>query len=72
MFPDARFVERSAAYETPVDAYSVVHTQTYRYDGERRYGYIKRDERWFYFRDGVFVKWGKPRDWPAGMRAGGE
>jgi hypothetical protein len=64
LFPDARFVERSSAYAEPVDAYSVVHKQTYRYDGERRYGYVKRDERWFYFGGGQFVKWGKPRDWP--------
>lgn len=64
LFPDARFVERSSAYAEPVDAYSVAHKQTYRYDGERRYGYVKRDERWFYFQAGEFVKWGKPRDWP--------
>jgi hypothetical protein len=71
MFPDARFVERNSASATPVDAYSVVHKQTYRLDGERRYGYIKREERWFYFSDGSFVKWGRARDWPA-PAAGGE
>lgn len=64
LFPEARFIERSSAYTEPVDAYSVVHKQTYRFDGDRRYGYIKRDERWFYFQGDRFVKWGKPRDWP--------
>lgn len=64
LFPGARFVERSSAYQQPVDAYSVVHKQTYRFDDDRRYGYIKRDERWFYFQGDSFIKWGKPRDWP--------
>lgn len=64
LFPDARFVERTVVDGAPVDAWSVVHKQLYRYDSDRRYGYIKRDERWFYFRNGSFVKWGKARDWP--------
>ena len=72
LFAESTFVERSAAYETPVDAYAVIHKQVYRFDGERKYGYVKRDERWFYFRDGVFIKQGKPRDWPAPVRGEGE
>ena len=61
LFPEASFVERRG--EPPVDAYSLELQQKYRY-ANKSYGYIARDEAWFYFRNNVFVKWGSPHDFP--------
>ncbi|MFG0286358.1 MAG: hypothetical protein ACF8R7_18240 [Phycisphaerales bacterium JB039] len=72
LFPQARFMERNSSFATPVDAFAVIHKQVYRFDGERRYGHIKRDERWFYFRSDVLVKQGEARDWPAPVRGEGQ
>jgi hypothetical protein len=61
LFPEAKFVERRG--EPPVDAYSVELVQKYR-QANKTYGYVSRDESWFYFRNNVFVKWGAPHDFP--------
>jgi hypothetical protein len=62
IFPMATFVERRAAGGA-CDAYSVRVCEKYRYRDES-YGYVSRDEKWFYFKDDVFVKWGDPGQWP--------
>lgn len=62
LFPTATFVERLAG-PPAVDAYSVRVDEVYRYRGHN-YGYMARDEKWFYFRDGAFVKFGDPREFP--------
>ncbi|MBS0195406.1 MAG: hypothetical protein JSR77_01480 [Planctomycetes bacterium] len=59
-FPQAQFVERK---DNSTDAYSVELRQKYRYRTSS-YGYLARDEAWFFFRNGTFVKWGSPHDWP--------
>lgn len=61
LFPEARFVERQG--EPPVDAYSVELKQKYRF-ANKSYGYVARDEAWFYFKNNQFVKWGAPFSFP--------
>lgn len=61
-FPDAKFVERREL-GSPVDAYSVRIDQVYRREG-KSYGYLARDEAWFFFREGRFIKRGAAGQWP--------
>jgi hypothetical protein len=62
IFPNALFVEQQAD-AAPVDAYSVKLNIPYRFrDGSSIH--TAQDEAWFYFRDGNFVKWGEPNQWP--------
>lgn len=63
LFPDAKFVERREAGGSRFDAYSVRVEEKFRYRDES-YGYMARDEKWFYFRNEVFVKWSAPKEWP--------
>lgn len=65
LFPTATFAERREVGLTKIDAYSVRVEEKFRYRDES-YGYMARDEKWFYFRDGVFVKWSGPNQWPEG------
>lgn len=65
LFPDAKFVERREAEGSKFDAYSVRVEEKFRYRDES-YGYMARDEKWFYFRNDVFVKWSAPQQWPQG------
>lgn len=61
--PEATFIEQRTIDGAPVDAYSLTHTERYRYHG----GTViltHEDEKWFYFRNGQFVKWGEPGVWP--------
>lgn len=67
MFPGAKFVERRESGGSKVDAYSVRVEEKFRYRDES-YGYMARDEKWFYFKDEVFVKWSGPREWPEGVK----
>jgi hypothetical protein len=62
-FPSAVFVEQKEDAGHKIDAYSVKLEERYHVRGE---GVIQtsHDEAWFYFRDGGFVKWGEPRQWP--------
>ena len=62
LFPNATFVERRTGADT-FDAYSVRLEEKCRYRRES-YGYIARDEKWFFFKNAVFVKWGERGDWP--------
>ena len=63
LFPSARFVERRESDGSKFDAYSVRIEKKFRYRDES-YGYMARDEKWFYFRNDVFVKWSGPNEWP--------
>jgi hypothetical protein len=63
LFPGATFVERRDAAGTKLDAYAVRLEKKFRYRDES-YGYMARDEKWFYFRDGLFMKWSGPKEWP--------
>ena len=65
LFPNATFAERREMGPAKMDAYSVRVEEKFRYRDES-YGYMARDEKWFYFRDGVFVKWSGPDQWPEG------
>ncbi len=65
LFPSATFAERRDAGGAKIDAYSVRVEEKFRYRDES-FGYMARDEKWFYFRDGVFVKWSGPDQWPEG------
>lgn len=62
-FPTARFLERRESPDGPVDAYAVRVEEKYRYRSNS-YGYLARDEKWFYFRNGHLAKWGAPSNWP--------
>ncbi|MBL8999909.1 MAG: hypothetical protein JNK25_02090 [Phycisphaerae bacterium] len=61
LFPEAKFVQRSE--QPPVDAYSVELVQKYRV-GNKSYGYLARDEAWFYFQNNTLIKWGAPHSFP--------
>jgi hypothetical protein len=63
LFPQAKFVERREANGSKFDAYSIRVEKKFRYRDES-YGYMARDEKWFFFRDGVFIKWSSPKEWP--------
>jgi len=62
-FPTARFVERRELNGSTVDAYAVTVEEKYRYRSES-YGYLARDEQWFFFRGNRFVKTAEPNQWP--------
>lgn len=65
LFPTAQFVERRELKDPArvVDAYALRLEERYRYRGQA-YGYIARDEKWFYFENGKLVKRGEPRQFP--------
>lgn len=65
LFPTATFAERREVGPAKIDAYSVRVEEKFRYRDES-YGYMARDEKWFYFRDGTFAKWSGPDQWPEG------
>lgn len=62
-FPAARFVERREVNGVATDAYAVSVQEKYRYRSES-YGYLARDEQWFYFKGNRFVKTAEPNEWP--------
>jgi hypothetical protein len=62
-FPESYFVERRNLANGAVDAYAVNVDETFRYRSTD-FGYRARDERWFYFRDGRYVKLGGRQEWP--------
>lgn len=62
-FPTARFVERREINGNTFDAYSVTVEEKFRYRSES-YGYLARDEQWFYFKANHFVKTAEPNEWP--------
>jgi hypothetical protein len=62
-FPSALFVEQRDEDGHKLDAYSVKLSERYRVRGENVIQ-TSHDEAWFYFRDGQFVKWGEPKQWP--------
>lgn len=65
IFKDAAFVEQRSRDGATLDAYSLSFRQRYRHrwDGHY-YAWTQADEVWFYFKDGKFVKWGEPGQWP--------
>jgi hypothetical protein len=63
LFPTAVFVEQKDETGHKLDAYSVKLGEPYRVRGENCIQ-TSHDEAWFYFRDGQFVKWGEPKQWP--------
>lgn len=63
LFPGARFVERRSINGNAIDAYAVMIEEKYRYRGDS-YGYLARDEQWFFFKDNLFVKTADPNQWP--------
>jgi len=65
LFPNATFAERREVGPSKIDAYAVRVEEKFRFRNDS-YGYMARDEKWFYFRDGVFVKWSGPDQWPEG------
>src|SRR5204863_5960085 len=62
-FPSALFVEQREDAGHKLDAYSVKLNERYHVRGENVIQ-TSHDEAWFYFRDGQFVKWGEPKQWP--------
>jgi hypothetical protein len=62
-FPAALFVEQREDSGRKLDAYSIKLNEPYRVRGENVIS-TARDEAWFYFKDGQFVKWGEPKNWP--------
>jgi hypothetical protein len=63
LFPQSVFVEQVSSEGQSTDAYSVKLNVPYRYRGGEVI-LTAQDEAWFYFRDGAFVKWGEPSQWP--------
>ena len=62
-FPSAIFVEQKTIDGHSIDAYSVKLQEPYHVRGENCIQ-TAHDEAWFFFKDGQFVKWGEPNDWP--------
>jgi hypothetical protein len=63
LFPQALFVEQHEEAGHKLDAYSVKLSERYHVRGESVIQ-TSYDEAWFYFRDGQYVKWGEPKQWP--------
>lgn len=61
--PGAYFIERRNVGGADFDAYALRLDEKYRYR-DASYGYVARDEQWFYFKNGRFVKYGAPNQWP--------
>jgi hypothetical protein len=62
-FPSAIFVEQKTIDGHNVDAYSVKMQEPYHVRGENCIQ-TAHDEAWFFFKDGQYVKWGEPNEWP--------
>jgi hypothetical protein len=62
-FPSALFVEQRDDAGHKLDAYSVKLNERFRVRGENVIQ-MSHDEAWFYFKDGGYVKWGDPKQWP--------
>jgi hypothetical protein len=63
ILPGALFVEQKQDGASKLDAYSLKLEEPYHVRGVSVIMTAK-DEAWFYFRDGGFVKWGEPSKWP--------
>lgn len=63
LFPQALFVEQRDDAGHKLDAYSVKLSERYHVRGEDVIQ-TSHDEAWFYFKDGQYVKWGEPKQWP--------
>src|SRR5262245_46560854 len=63
LFPQALFVEQQETAGHKLDAYSVKLAERYHIRGENVIQ-TSHDEAWFYFKDGQYVKWGEPKQWP--------
>lgn len=70
-FPTAKFVERRESGDSKFDAYSVRVEEKFRYRDES-YGYMARDEKWFFFRNETFMKWSGPSEWPDSVSTAGK
>ncbi len=62
-FPEATFAERRVRDGVTFDAYALRVEEKFRYRAHD-YGYLAKDEKWLYFREGQFVKFGDANQWP--------
>jgi hypothetical protein len=63
LFPGSLFIEQRNEDGHKVDAYAVKVEEPYHVRGESVIQ-TSHDEAWFFFKDGQFVKWGEPKQWP--------
>lgn len=63
-FPGAVFAQQRTGDDgIKSESYSLVESKRYRYRGSDR-AFTSREEAWFYFKDGRFVKWSRTNEWP--------
>jgi hypothetical protein len=63
VLPDAVFIYQKEEDGHKLDAYSLKLAQPFYVRGEEVI-LTSHDEAWFYFKDGKFVRWGEPNQWP--------